>query len=282
VSKLLVLQLDPSDPPARIGDWLRAAGLALHIVALDAGEPVPSLAGYDGLLVLGGFMSAWQDDIAPFLPDVRALIREAVTGEVPTLGICLGHQLLAAATGGQVRRRPDGPEIGALLVAKRGAASSDPLFATLPITPDVLQWHFDEVSALPPGAIHLASSPESEYQAFRIGRLAWGIQFHIETTPEIIQAWAEDRDEALDDYDMDTIVARAKAVHEDIAEVWPAFAVAFADVVRAPAAVPPPRGVATSSAAPVTDPAAIRAALAAEITASRTPLPIPGLRREDD
>jgi GMP synthase (glutamine-hydrolysing) len=280
---VLALQLDASDPPARLGDWLRDAGLELDVRALDAGDPLPSdLERHDALLVMGGALGALDDHAAPFLPAVRDLLRLAVAGETPTLGVCLGHQLLAAAHGGRVRRMPQGPEIGAGLVAKRSAASSDPLFASVPITPDVIQWHFDEVEVLPPGAIQLASSPGCDQQAYRLGRLAWGVQFHIETSPEMMRAWAASDAAELPDYDLDEIVARAVAVHDDVAEVWAPFAASFAEVVRDPDSVPAPRGVPTATAAPVTDPAAIRAALADEANAARGVLPMPGLRRPDD
>jgi GMP synthase-like glutamine amidotransferase len=282
----LVLQVDPTDPPARLGDWLIGAGLELDVRALDAGAQLPDdLSAHAGLVVMGGAMGAFDDDVAPYLPGVRQMLRDAVAAEVPTLGVCLGHQLLAAASGGQVRRNPDGPEIGAQLIAKRSAASRDPLFASLPITPDVLQWHYDEVSVLPPGAIQLATSPACEQQAFRVGRLAWGIQFHIETTPQLVREWAAERDDNLVDYDMAAIVERAVAIHDDLEEVWQPFAAAFADIVRDPAAVPPPRGVPNSTAAPVTDPAAIRAALAAELESARAMpahLPMPGMRPPDE
>jgi len=283
LAPLLVVQLDRSDPPARLGEWLRAAGLELDVRALNAGGELPAdLTGHSGVLVLGGAQSA--NDDRPELKAVKAMLREAIANEVPTLGVCLGHQLLAAANGGQVRRAPQGPELGAQLVGKRTAAASDPLFAALPITPDVLQWHFDEVSVLPPGAIQLASSPGCEQQAFRLGRLAWGIQFHIETTPDIVRAWAAADAAELADYDLERIVQRAAAVHDDVLEVWRPFAHAFAEVVRAPQQVAPPRGVRTSTAAPVTDPAAIRAALAAEAAAARRPgvLPMPGVRPPDE
>lgn len=280
---VLVVQLDASDPPARLGQWLGAGGLELDVRALDAGEPLPGdLSGHAGLIVLGGAMGANDDADAPFLPAVRQLLRDAVSGEVPTLGVCLGHQLLAVANGGQIRRIPDGPEVGAQLVAKRTAAATDPLFRELPITPDVLQWHFDEVHVLPPGAQQLASAPGCEQQAFRLGRLAWGIQFHIETTADIVQAWADEDRGELADYDLDAIVERAVAIHDDLAEVWAPFAAAFAGIVRDPDAVPAPHGVPTSNPAPLTDPAAIRAALAAEANAARGLLPTPGLRRPDD
>jgi GMP synthase-like glutamine amidotransferase len=285
-ARLLVIQVDASDPAARLGDWLVAAGLELDVRALDAGAELPAqLTDHHGILVMGGSMGAFDDSVAPYLPAVRALLRDAVAAEVPTLGVCLGHQLLAAATGGQVRRNPAGPEIGAQLVAKRTAASTDPLFGPLPITPDVLQWHYDEVNVLPPGAIQLYSSPGCEQQAFRLGRTAWGIQFHIETTPQMVREWAAERDDNLSDYDMVAVVERALAIHGDLEEVWQPFAAAFADIVRDPSGVPAPRTVPTSTAAPVTDPAAIRAALAAELNSARTmpaPLPMPGLRPSDE
>jgi hypothetical protein len=181
-----------------------------------------------------------------------------------------------------VRRAPHGPELGAQLVAKRTTAASDPLFAALPITPDVLQWHFDEVSVLPPGAIQLAGSPACEQQAFRLGRLAWGVQFHIETTPEIVRSWAREDAAELADYDLDAIMARVIDTDADLVEAWQPFIAAFADLVRDPDSVEPPRGVPTSTAAPLTDPAAIRAALAAEASAARGVLPMPQLRRPDD
>jgi GMP synthase-like glutamine amidotransferase len=227
--------------------------------------------------VLGGPQSANDAALEP----IRQLLRDAVSAELPTLGICLGGQLLAAAHGGRVQPNPAGPELGAQLIAKRAAAATDPLFAALPITPDVLQWHFDAVTALPAGAVQLASSPGCEQQAFRLGRLAWGLQFHIETTPEVVRSWADEDAAQLTGYDLDSILRRTDAIHPDLAEVWRPFAHAFAEIVRDPASVPPLRTIAVSTAAPVTDPAAIRAALAAELHASRTSLPTPGKRPND-
>lgn len=282
---VLVVQLDASDPPARLGEWLEAAGLDLDVRALDEGQALPAdLSEHGAVVVMGGAMGAWDDESTPYLPAVRELLRRAVAEEVPTLAVCLGYQLLAAANGGTVRPMPDGPEVGAQLVAKRTAAATDPLFATLPITPDVIQWHHDEVSQLPPGAVHLASSPACENQAFRLGRLAWGVQFHIESTPDMVREWAAT--DPPEGWDTDLLLERADAVQDDLAEVWAPFAATFAGIARDPAAVPPPRGVRTSTAAPITDPAAIRAALAAEANTahgggSHGVLPFPQ-RREPD
>lgn len=281
-----VLQLAPSDPVGRLGEWLQTAGARLVVHDLAAGDAVPvpgALSG--GLLVLGGPMSADDDERVPYLPAVRELLRAATSDEVPTLAVCLGAQLLAAAHGGRVQPNPDGPELGAQLIAKRAAAANDPLFGPLPITPDVIQWHFDAITTLPAGAIQLASSPMCEQQAFRLGRLAWGVQFHIETTPEQVRAWAAADAAELADYDLERILERASGVHDDIAEVWQPFAAAFVEVVRDPDAVAEARAVRTTTAAPVTDPAAIRAALAAEAQAAHGGLhrlPMPGTRRDGD
>jgi GMP synthase-like glutamine amidotransferase len=272
---LLVVQVDPTDPPARLGDWLVEDGHELDVRDLSAGAPLPAdLSGHSGMVVLGGAMGAQDDAEYPYLADVRALLRRAVDEEVPALGICLGGQLLAVATGGRVERNPDGPEIGVQLVAKRSVSATDPLFAALPITPDVLQWHVDAVTVLPPGAQQLASSPVCENQAFRVGRLAWGLQFHIETTPEIVRSWAEEDDE-LADWDLAAVVARAESRDADLVEAWRPFAASFAKIVRDPSSVRAAHAVPSRSAAPITDPAAIRAALAAEAAASHAPHSMP-------
>jgi GMP synthase-like glutamine amidotransferase len=278
--RILVVQCAASDPPARLGEWLGEAGAELAVV--PAADAPRDPAGSDALLVLGGEMGANDDALFAWIPRVKDLLRAALTAETPTLGVCLGAQLLAVAAGGRVERRPEGVEVGAQLIAKRSAAATDPLFRALPITPDVIQWHYDTITALPPGAVHLASSPVNEHQAFRLGRLAWGIQFHIETTPQLVADWADDDAVLLDEMgielDLPLVVDRAGAVHDDLAEVWRPFAAAFVDIARDPSAVAPPPRLRESTAAPVTDPAAIRAALAAEMTAARTVLPMPGRR----
>ena len=101
-------------------------------------------------MVLGGPQTAHEpDEVHPELVGIRGLLRQAIAGDVPTLGICLGAQLLAQAGGGITRTGLEGPEVGATLVAKRDAADADPLFGPLPMTPDVVEWHHDEISQLP-------------------------------------------------------------------------------------------------------------------------------------
>jgi GMP synthase (glutamine-hydrolysing) len=270
---VLVVQNAVSDPIGLLGDWLTDAGLTFDVRNAETGDELPALDGYDGLVVLGGGMAAHDDQRAPWLPTVRALLAQALADETPTLAICLGAQLLALTLGGLVGPNPEGPEIGAQLVAKRANAATDPLFREMPITPDVIQWHYDAVLDLPASAVLLASSPTCEVQAFRAGRVAWGIQFHIETTPELVRSWAAEDAAQLDGYDVERLLERSDAVHADIAEVWQPFAATFAGVVADPASVPATRPLRMATAEPVTDRAAIRAALAAELHDARQPPP---------
>ncbi len=123
--RILFLEHDPSDPPARLGKWLIEAGAEIEVLRPYRGDPIPETAqGYSAVISLGGVMGAWDDDVAPWLPATRALLRRDLADRTPTLGICLGGQLLAAAAGGRVQKGPDGPEIGAYLMAKRDAAEA--------------------------------------------------------------------------------------------------------------------------------------------------------------
>jgi GMP synthase-like glutamine amidotransferase len=237
VARLLVVVPHETDPPARLGDWLREAGMELDERHQGLGEPLPTaLDGFDGLVVLGGPQSAMDDETtSPELVPVRQLLKQALDADFPTLAICLGAQLLADVGGGKVRAGIDGPEVGATLVAKRDAADSDPVFGPLPLSPDVIQFHHDEIAELPTGATLLASNPFYANQAFRVGRNVYGLQFHIETTPEIIHEWAE-RDVvgvAASPHDRETICLLSDAAHPDVAEAWAPFTHRFAALVEA-------------------------------------------------
>ncbi|WP_344690821.1 type 1 glutamine amidotransferase [Blastococcus jejuensis] len=236
MNRLLVAVVHETDPLARLGPWLRDAGMDLEERHLGTGDELPAtLDGFDGLVVLGGPQSAMDPpEVSPELVGVRALLAQAVAADVPTLAICLGAQLLAEVGGGKVRTGIDGPEVGATLVAKRDAADKDPVFGPLPLSPDVIQFHHDEIAQLPPGATLLASNPFYANQAFRVGRHVYGLQFHIETTPEIVREWAE-RDTvgvAASPHDRETLCLLTDAVHPDLEAVWAPFAARFADLVR--------------------------------------------------
>jgi GMP synthase-like glutamine amidotransferase len=225
-TRLLVLQPSDGDPPERLGDWLADAGADLT-VRRPVSDGVPeSLEDVDGVVCMGGEMGAHDDAAHPWLAALRWLLADALARRLPVLGVCLGGQLLAEATGGAVRRAVEGPEAGTLLVAKRDVAAQDPLFAQLPMTPDVIQFHYDEIHRLPPGATLLASSPRHPHQAFRVGASGYGLQFHIETSPATVLAWAR-RDAAgvfpPGQLDPDHL----EQVHADIAQAWQPLAARF-------------------------------------------------------
>jgi GMP synthase-like glutamine amidotransferase len=239
VGAVLVIENHPTDDIRRLGEWLTAAGLRLTTVRPHAGEPVPGeLTGYAALVVLGGPQRAYPDETggpgAPWFPACETLLRRAVRHRVPTLAICLGAQLLAVAHGGRVAPGAAGPELGPALVARRDVAETDPLFALVPFTPDVIQWHEDEITDLPAGAVLLAASTRYPHQAFRVGPAAWGLQFHIEPDSAMVAQWAANDADLLRELGRDPaeVTAAAEAVMDDLTEVWQPFAARFAALAR--------------------------------------------------
>jgi GMP synthase-like glutamine amidotransferase len=219
----LVITHTESEDPGLIGRWLPEAGLGLDVVEPWRGDVLPAtLEGREALVVMGGPQQAYDDDSAPWLRQTKDLIRSAVAQGIPTLGVCLGAQLLAEATGGQVKPGENGPELGAKLVGKRDAAGADPLFWDLPLSPVVVQWHWDAVTELPPDTTLLMSSTAYPHQAFRVGDRAWGIQFHIEADAAMVARWADhDRAALLDlELDPDALLGRTVTELAEIEEVW--------------------------------------------------------------
>ncbi|MGI5214069.1 type 1 glutamine amidotransferase [Plantactinospora sp. CA-290183] len=243
----LVIENDPTDDARRLGEWLTEAGLRLEVLRPYAGDVLPDdLTGYAALVVLGGYQNPYPaPDGTPGAPWFRALeglLRKAVRYRVPTLAICLGAQLLATAHAGLVERSAAGPEIGPTVVGKRDAADGDPLFRYVPMIPDVLQWHVDEITELPRGAVLLAASTRYPHQAFRLGDRAWGLQFHIECDAAMIADWASDSAVLTElDYDPELVVAACAEVLPDLEEVWQPFAARFAALALGQLDDPEPR-----------------------------------------
>ncbi|MGO9110739.1 MAG: type 1 glutamine amidotransferase [Thermoguttaceae bacterium] len=172
---------------------LAEAGLLAR--QFDLFELVPDSLPWNeaaGLIVLGGTMSANDGDRFPFLVAELDWIRTAVHGHVPTLGICLGAQLLAKALGAAVYRNAQ-QEIGWYRVELLPAAADDCLFRDCSGHETVFHWHGDTFD-LPAGAINLARSPLCGHQAFRHGALAYGLQFHVEMVPELMELWLREFD----------------------------------------------------------------------------------------
>jgi GMP synthase (glutamine-hydrolysing) len=185
---VLVVEHQQSCPPALVGEWLEDEGVSLRVVRPYLGEPVPSSVGADGLLVMGGSMGANDDDRAPWLPATRQLIRTTAEEGTPSLGICLGHQLMAVALGGEVTRNPKGQTVGARAVTRVGA--DDPLAAALPAKSHVPQWNDDVVAAVPEGTVAVAVNDRDDLLMARYAPTLWGIQGHPEATPAMLGVWA--------------------------------------------------------------------------------------------
>jgi GMP synthase-like glutamine amidotransferase len=234
-ARCLVIENDPTSDLGQFDEWLTEGGLTLDVVRPYAGDPLPAdLDGYAALIVLGGEQHAYSradgTPAAPWFDSLESLLRKAVRTRTATLGICLGAQLLATAHAGTVAPAVAGPEIGTRLVAKRDAAESDPLFGPMPMLPDVIQWHHDEVTELPMGAVLLAASTNYPVQAFRLGTAAWGVQFHPECDTRILASWVSGNGPALAELGLpgDELLARAEALQDDLFEVWHPFAIRFA------------------------------------------------------
>lgn len=207
-------------------------GLELDQVGPELGVPLPeTLDGYDALIVLGGSMGPTDDEQAPWLPTARALLASGIEQQIPTLGICLGSQLMTAALGGRVRTNPEGPEIGLCSVDFSDEAAGDPLFGELSGSAvPVVQWHWLEAEQLPEGAEVLASSPLCRNQAFRVGPRAWGVQFHPEALGQTASDWADMDAQSLADLGIaaDEMVAEVRAAEPALSETWSGVAARFA------------------------------------------------------
>lgn len=183
------LQHVPFEEPARIATWARKRGDVLAGCRLYRGQPLPSLADFDCLVIMGGPMSVHDERIYPWLVAEKKLIARAVKAGKRVLGVCLGAQLLADVLGARVYRNRH-KEIGWFPVRLTRQATSSSLFADFPETFPAFHWH-GETFDIPAGARHLATSDACENQAFEFGGRALGIQFHLEVTPASVRALIE-------------------------------------------------------------------------------------------
>ena len=231
---ILVVEHEDKCPPALVGDWLLEAGCALEVCRPYAGDALPELTAYDAFLVLGGPMGAEDDAKHAWLGPVKQRVRDAVATGLPTLGICLGHQLIAVALGGTVDRNPRGQQLGLLEVGWTAEAVADELLGAVASPRRGVQWNDDVVTRLPAGATLLAATGEGEVQAARYAPAVWGVQLHPEVDVEVLRPWAEsDRgSHEARGIDQDALLRDIAGAREELEIAWRPLAAAFAALAR--------------------------------------------------
>ena len=173
----------PYEGIGNIESWLNAKGFEISSTQFYKSAELPDPDKVDLLIVMGGPMSANDEGEFPWLVTEKQFIRNCIERGKSVLGICLGSQLIANALGARVYRNPE-KEIGWFPV--QGIEPPDSLTFRFPSTFEVFHWHGDTFD-LPQGAVRIARSEACENQAFQLGKSVIGIQFHPETTPELLQ-----------------------------------------------------------------------------------------------
>lgn len=201
MKKILVCQHVPHEPLGTLNQLLKDNGFRIKYANFSRHpDLVPALDDYSGLIILGGPMNVDQTQKHPHLKTEIKLIEAALDSKIPTLGICLGAQLLATALGAEVKKNPV-KEVGWYDLEFTDHAQKDPLFNHFTPREKIFQWHgytFD----IPTDAIHLASSHSCPNQAFRYGSNAYGLQFHLEVDQKLIHRWLHVPENATDLQDM--------------------------------------------------------------------------------
>ncbi|MBI4003709.1 MAG: hemerythrin domain-containing protein [Candidatus Omnitrophica bacterium] len=183
---VLVFQHSPCETLGTIADALDTTGVTAQYIRPFIGEPIPTHMGEaSGLIVMGGPMGVYERSRYPFLLDEMRLIEQAIRADKPVLGVCLGSQVLAATLGAKVVRGKQ-KEIGWYRVTLTESVASDRLWVGVEPAFLAFHWHGD-IFDLPSGAVLLASSDLTSCQAFRYGRNAYGLLFHLEVTEGIVQ-----------------------------------------------------------------------------------------------
>jgi GMP synthase (glutamine-hydrolysing) len=192
-------------------------------------EPAPELAGVGAVVVFGGEVHPDADATDPWLAGEVELIRRALAERVPLLGLCLGAQLIARASGAWV-----GParvsEVGWYRVELSDGGRTDPVVGTLGGPADAFEWHHYTFE-VPAGAVELARS-ERATQAFRLGERTWGVQFHPEVTRELIYEWTSESPDEVDG-DPDDLRAETDLRIADWQRVGRRLCLAFLEQARA-------------------------------------------------
>jgi GMP synthase-like glutamine amidotransferase len=189
MKKAIVLQHMNHDHPGRFLDWFAEDGILPTPVRVFEGEAIPNLNGFDFMFVLGGSQNTWQEEEFPYLAAEKSAIREWVWDRAkPYFGVCLGHQLLATALGGEVGKAEQG-EVGVHDVTLTTDGVDHPLMRGVNAELKVMQWHHAEVKRIPQSAKVLAQSASTSVQTLAVDNHAMSTQFHCEFSPQTVSGW---------------------------------------------------------------------------------------------
>lgn len=185
---IVIVQHEQLVPPGSITDVLTEDGIEHHVFEAWRDTQWPELSELEALVVMGGTMNVDQLDDYPFLGDSRRLIADALEHRVPTLGVCLGSQMMARVLDADVyRAAPRNATFSGLKLTTEG--SDDPVIEPFADGIPVLQFH-EDTFRVPESAVALATSESSGLaQAFRYGDNAYAIQFHFEVDKPILDGW---------------------------------------------------------------------------------------------
>jgi GMP synthase-like glutamine amidotransferase len=184
--RLHAIQHVPFEGLGSIQSWTERTGNQVHMTRLFRDEALPPFGEVTHLIVMGGPMGVHDDDAFPWLAPEKKLIRNLIEAGRSVLGICLGAQLMADALGARVVPNPE-PEIGWFPIRKTAEAQSNAVGDFLPSSLEVFHWHGDTFD-IPEGATCLAHSAACRHQGFYLDGRVIGLQFHLETTPNSLQA----------------------------------------------------------------------------------------------
>jgi GMP synthase (glutamine-hydrolysing) len=201
---ILILQNEWTDPAGYLGELLQEKSIAFDVCKVEE-EALPAPASYAAIIALGGSQHLYEREKYPYFSMEEALIHQIVQQDIPFLGVCLGGQLLASALAGKVKRHSE-TEIGFYDIPLTVEGIADPLYAGFPGYHTTFHWHEDTFE-LPKGSILLASNSITTNQAFRYGQRAYGIQYHIELTPAMLDNWMSHFDSPEDALDKELVDA---------------------------------------------------------------------------
>lgn len=217
MKKIFIIKAGSTFPEtaAKYGDFedltkrgLGSAGVEILTVEAFQGEELPSPGDCHAAVITGAHCMV--TDNLPWSLAIEAWLPDLVQEQIPLLGICYGHQLLGRAMGGQVNFHPQGKEVGTVEIRKTAACSTDPLFDKLPNQFLAHATHAQSVLTLPPKAVLLAENDFEPHHAFRIGRCAWGVQFHPEYNSSVMREYVLRQEDSLTKAGQDV----ARLLHE--------------------------------------------------------------------